>query len=438
MSVPSPTRVLVAAAAMLLCASTAADAQINRLKKAAQEAAERETANQVDRLVTQAVQCAFDDPRCIEEAEESGQPVVLIDSEGRVITDEEGRPITDPDAAAAQAGGGAAAAADGAGAPQKPGEGVWTNYDFVRGERILFAEDFSGDRVGDFPRSLEFVNGNMEVVEWEGGRALRSSGDSRFNIQLPETLPERFTIEFDYYQSAGHYMSSVATAASQDENTNSYVMTRYPGSYFRLGNETGVEGEGPESTTQTYRTREGMTAIRIHVDGSYVKMYTDEERVANIPNAVILREDKMSVHLHGRQQDPAYMANIVVAAGGRELYDVLQTDGRVATQGILFDTNSDVIRPESTPTLREIGEMLQAHGDMSLAIEGHTDSEGDSDYNLELSQRRAAAVVRYLVDAYGIEAGRLSAEGLGESVPVGDNSTPEGRQQNRRVELVVR
>lgn len=434
MSLASLARTACASFVLLLVTGTTADAQISKLKKAATDAAEREAANQVDRMVAEAVQCAFDDPRCIEEAEESGQPVVLIDSEGRVITDDEGRPITDPDAAAAKAGGTPATDEGHA----KPGEGVWTNYDFVRGERILFAEDFSEDRVGDFPRSLEFVNGNMEIVEWEGGRALRSTGDSRFDIQLPETLPERFTIEFDYYQSAGHYMSSVATAASQDENTSSYVMTRYPGSYFRLGNETGVEGEGPESTTQTYRTREGMTAIRIHVDGSYAKMYTDEERVANVPNAVILREDRMAVHLHGRQQNPAYIANIVVAAGGRELYDVLEAEGRVATQGILFDTDSDVIRPESTPTLREIGEMLQEHGDLSLLIEGHTDSQGDDAHNMDLSERRAESVVRYLVEEYGIAPDRLAAEGLGESNPVADNSTPEGRQQNRRVELVVR
>jgi outer membrane protein OmpA-like peptidoglycan-associated protein len=127
----------------------------------------------------------------------------------------------------------------------------------------------------------------------------------------------------------------------------------------------------------------------------------------------------------------------VVAAGGRELYDVLQADGRVATQGILFDTDSDVIRPESTPTLREIGEMLQEHGDMSLLIEGHTDSAGEADYNLELSESRAQSVVEYLVASYGIDSNRLAAAGFGESNPVGDNSTPEGRQQNRRVELVV-
>ena len=113
MSVPNLTRVLFVTLAFVLGVSSSADAQLNKLKEAATNAAEREAANQVDRMVTEAVQCAFDDPRCVEEAEKSGQPVVLIDSEGRVITDDEGRPITDPDAAAAKAGGGAAGEAGG-------------------------------------------------------------------------------------------------------------------------------------------------------------------------------------------------------------------------------------------------------------------------------------------------------------------------------------
>ena len=125
-----------------------------------------------------------------------------------------------------------------------------------------------------------------------------------------------------------------------------------------------------------------------------------------------------------------------IATGGRDLYESLTRDGRVATQGILFSTNSDVIRPESTPTLKEIGEMLRAHPELQLQIEGHTDSDGDDAYNLELSGRRAAAVRIYLVEAFGIDAGRLETSGFGESKPAADNATPEGRQQNRRVELV--
>ena len=416
--------------ALIFGLTGSADAQINRLKKAAQEAAERETANQVDRMVTEAVQCAFDDPRCIEEAEESGKPVVLIDSEGRVITDDEGRPVTDPDAAAAQGGGGGEAAA-----PAKPGEGVWANYDFVPGEQVLFVDDFSSDRVGDFPQRLEWIRGNMEIVEWEGRKLLRTTGaNSQLAILVPGGVPEQFTLEFDVHDPATEQGTWVLVAEAPSNFSN------YDGTSFNFGNwrGSGIWSERqPLSTVQDEIISEQVVTARIMVDGAHAKVFINETRIANAPRVDLVRGDRISFVMDGRQDRPVYVGRIRLAAGGRDLYDKLATDGRVATRGIFFDTNSDVIQPESTPTLREIGEMLNAHADMALIIEGHTDSEGDADYNLELSERRAAAVVRYLVDAYGISADRLAAEGLGESAPVGDNATPEGRQQNRRVELVV-
>ena len=109
----------------------------------------------------------------------------------------------------------------------------------------------------------------------------------------------------------------------------------------------------------------------------------------------------------------------------------------MATHGILFDLNSDVIKPESTPTLKEIAAMLQEHPELSLVIEGHTDSVRAANANLALSGKRAAAVKKYLVDR-GIDADRLETKGLGATKPMANNSTAEGRQQNRRVELVKR
>ena len=156
MSAPSPVRILILSVALLLCVSSAADAQINRLKKAAADAAERETANQVDRMVTEAVQCAFDDPRCVEEAEKSGKPVVLIDSEGRVITDDEGRPVTDPDAAAAQAGGGGEAAD-----PTKPGD----MFDSFFDER----EYFTHAEVGWTASKDRIYLDNVHLTYWHAG-----------------------------------------------------------------------------------------------------------------------------------------------------------------------------------------------------------------------------------------------------------------------------
>ena len=80
----------------------------------------------------------------------------------------------------------------------KPGQGAWANYDFKPGERILFADEFAADEVGDFPRRMEFKAGSLEIVEWHGTRFLRANSDSRWFIPMTESLPERYTMEFDY------------------------------------------------------------------------------------------------------------------------------------------------------------------------------------------------------------------------------------------------
>jgi outer membrane protein OmpA-like peptidoglycan-associated protein len=133
---------------------------------------------------------------------------------------------------------------------------------------------------------------------------------------------------------------------------------------------------------------------------------------------------------------PIYIGPIRLAAGGADLYDDLLAEGRATTRGILFAVDSDRIRPESTPTLEAIGSMLEEHPELRLRVEGHTDDDGDEAHNLDLSERRAAAVKRYLVEQHGIEDARLETAGLGESEPVADNTSAEGKQKNRRVELV--
>jgi hypothetical protein len=109
--------------------------------------------------------------------------------------------------------------------------------------------------------------------------------------------------------------------------------------------------------------------------------------------------------------------------------------GRVRLYGINFDYDSDVIRAESKPTLDKIVAMLKSEQVMQLIIEGHTDSDGTTDHNQVLSQKRAESVKSYLVSA-GISSSRLFTEGYGESTPVAPNTTATGKAQNRRVELV--
>jgi outer membrane protein OmpA-like peptidoglycan-associated protein len=118
------------------------------------------------------------------------------------------------------------------------------------------------------------------------------------------------------------------------------------------------------------------------------------------------------------------------------LEESLAKTGRAEVYSLYFAFNSDEIREESEPTLLEIAEVLRRHPDWKLAIEGHTDNIATDAYNLQLSQKRAAAVKTALVSKKGIAGARLTTGGFGESRPKDTNDTLEGRAQNRRVELV--
>jgi OmpA-OmpF porin, OOP family len=119
-----------------------------------------------------------------------------------------------------------------------------------------------------------------------------------------------------------------------------------------------------------------------------------------------------------------------------DLAEALKTKGSIAVHNILFDTGKATIKPESAGALGIIAEVLKGDPALKIEIQGHTDNVGAPAANLKLSQDRAAAVKAYLVQTGGIAATRLTTAGLGDTKPVADNKTEEGRAQNRRVELV--
>ncbi len=418
------------AGALTVTASPAhLEAQILKgLKQVAKDAAKRELRNEVDRMVTEAIRCSVRDPACVKRAEEKGQPVVFTDDSGAVITDDTGNPIGDEETAAATVEG--------------PGADVWANYDFVPGDRVLFTEDYTNDNVGDFPKRLRFLDGNMEVVEAKDARWLRATSGSAFAIELSDTLPDRFTLEFPVLWNHPNQWMRVLFAVPAKLTVKARGVNGYKRPHLQIDERnTGIysfDHSTPTALTPIKgRILHGPAMIRLMADGQYVKVYVGEKRVANIPQTDLGRADKLWFTIaDATDKNPMYVGPIRVAAGGADLYDKLAADGRVTTRGILFDIDSDHIRPESTPTLDEIGTMLQGHADLRIAIEGHTDDTGDDAHNQDLSERRAASVRQYLVDHYGVVATRLEAHGYGETRPVDTNDTPEGRQNNRRVELV--
>ena len=107
------------------------------------------------------------------------------------------------------------------------------------------------------------------------------------------------------------------------------------------------------------------------------------------------------------------------------------------TNDILFDFNRADLRPESKSTLRTLANNFRQYPDEVITVEGHTDNVGSADYNQGLSERRAHSVRSYLIDE-GVASSHIEARGYGESRPKATNSTPEGRQLNRRVEIHIR
>ena len=375
-----------------------------------------------ERMKQKVAECIATDLECIRKAKAAGQEVKITGEPAR-----ETPPIPPPPAPESTAT--AATAPAGNAAAMKPGEGAWVNYDFKPGDRPIFIEDFTKDEVGNFPRRLEFVDGNMEVAEWQGGRYLRvTSWPGKFAIKLPEQLPERFTMEFD---ATPGYNSNWLEIRFDEKATHDIRFRDYGGK----GN-AGVFGGTFQANATTSKPLPPMFRGRIMADGKYVKVYIDDTRLGNVPNADIGRSNTITFEVPGHESTPVLISNISIMAGGKKLYDALSEAGRVATQGIYFDTGSDRIRPESTPTLKEIGEMLKEHADLKLTIEGHTDNVGNTAANKTLAEQRAAAVKAFLVGSYGIDAARLQTAGFGDQKPVAPNTTPEGRQQNRRVELV--
>ncbi len=133
---------------------------------------------------------------------------------------------------------------------------------------------------------------------------------------------------------------------------------------------------------------------------------------------------------------PEQMQQKMVFVNADEMSRSIASTGKVALYGINFDTDKDVLRPDSQPTLQEIAKLLKTNPQLKIHVVGHTDNQGAADHNLDLSRRRAMSVARELTSHYGVAASRLDAFGCGWYAPVASNDNPDGKAKNRRVELV--
>jgi outer membrane protein OmpA-like peptidoglycan-associated protein len=203
--------------------------------------------------------------------------------------------------------------------------------------------------------------------------------------------------------------------------------------FFRVGKETITQQQLVMDWTKPIRQALWLQKGRL-------RLYLNGERVFDANQIEV--EDVASLDAQtfalSTPKDEKYFGfqSVRFAESVPDFSQVITSTGRYIVRGILFDTDSDRIKPESAPVIKQIAKGLEGNPNLKLVIEGHTDSVGDAAHNLDLSKRRAEAVRAVLIGQFQVDAGRLSSAGMGATKPVESNDTPQGRAQNRRVELV--
>ncbi|MCH7722932.1 MAG: OmpA family protein [Bacteroidetes bacterium] len=321
---------------------------------------------------------------------------------------------------------------------------IWSKYDFVAGEKVIFEDNLSGEESGEFPSRWDLLSGSAEVASLGEENVIHFAHNNSIILPLMDKqdfLPDVFTLEFDvFFEKDGSFRTDIykirffeGTKNSAKIDGKKIVPIDISWNEVKMGQ---FGGKTASFTEEKKNWQPKWKHIAVAFNKRSLKLYLDEERILNIPN-LGFKPKMFSIggHFDDRYIKMSSIKNIRVNEGGKKLYDRIIEEGKFITRGILFDINKATISGESMGTINEIVKLMIEHPDLNFRIEGHTDSDGDESFNQKLSEDRAAAVKVMLVKL-GIDGSRLESKGWGESKPVSDNSTPEGKANNRRVEFV--
>ncbi|MFS4418700.1 OmpA family protein [Maribacter sp. 2307ULW6-5] len=329
---------------------------------------------------------------------------------------------------------------------------VYSKFDFVAGDKLLFFDDFENDFLGDFPSKWN-TDGGGEVVQVTGSdqKWLQLKMASYYIPDVPD-LPEEYTIEFDVLplgldkQTSSsaklHVILDDSDAFGYGKNSvYAYLpFVQYIASGIRIWGQ--ANGKRILDNTITADVREEMRNaphISIAVNKERFRLWINETKYLDVPRIVtpnIINTLKFEAKGFKDGEEQLLLSNIKVKAGGVDLRRKLMSEGKVSTNGILFNSGSAKLQPASMGIIRQVSQVLLEDASLNLKIVGHTDSDGPEEANLALSQERAAAVKSALTSVYGIDASRLTTGGKGEREPVAPNDSPNGKAQNRRVEFI--
>ena len=181
-----------------------------------------------------------------------------------------------------------------------------------------------------------------------------------------------------------------------------------------------------------------ITHFTVVVNKSRLRVFIDNEKAIDLPSFLSNNfGNYIQFYLKGtdpKEKHIVAISNVKITEEGEDIRSMLLKGG-FSTTKILFDSGSDKLKKESYEFLDKMAKVLQDDTSIRLNIIGHTDSDGDEVKNMTLSKSRAAAVMNYFIDSKGLNKSRFMYQGRGENEPVADNTSAEGKAQNRRVEF---
>jgi OmpA-OmpF porin, OOP family len=329
---------------------------------------------------------------------------------------------------------------------------AFSKYDFIPGENVVFFEDFSQDNIGDFPARWN-TNSSGEIVTLNNypGNWFAPGGEGVFIPEVLTQFPDNFTLEFDLIYNVLDFNPpdfQIDFISSLEGERMDALVPGNGGVAFKIGaygygifNWKDQEyGEIDNQKESEYLIKNNKKKVRISLwlQKQRARLWIEENKIFDIPRAVPpgLSLDKIRFGKWDSDENYFYITNLRVAVGAPDTRSKLITDGKLVTHGIYFDSGSDIIKPESYGTIKDIAGVLKENSGIKVKIVGHTDSDGNDDSNLDLSKRRAASVKKTLTTEFQIDESQLETDGKGEGEPIGPNDSPEGKANNRRVEFI--
>ena len=327
-------------------------------------------------------------------------------------------------------------------------EAAYAKCDFVAGDEIIFDDDLAHEKLGEFPSKWDLVEGVTEVVKFDGRMA--------FDFQDVETvltplmkdpfsyLTDEFTFECDFFAGDNTtigedlYSRSMYKLDFFNENREHVACFEWHTADFKEVNfwcrSSSDRDVHSENEIGAYLNDGEWNHLSISFNKRAFKAYINGTRVVNTPNMKAPTYLELRSRIWG-DHGVNYITNVRICKGAVPLYDRLETDGKIISYGITFDTGKATIKPELMSEINRIKGLMDEDESINFEVQGHCDNTGSAATNQKLSQERAEAIVAKLVDL-GIDQSRLTAVGKGSSEPIADNKTDEGRAKNRRVEFV--